>query len=203
MIRRLREHAARVFWGETRDPLVAYWWYEPYSFTRTLRRLGTEEEWRLGRIIKSILVGTILLILPLFLAVAIPLRPGPDRQPLPRLLPWSYVLGLVLLASFALSSLNVGLNYLVYLFGPRSINLRKKMIVCGQGNSNQRWSYEQIASIQFKTMRFGNREFTVMFIGLRDGKDVALGVSKRADLPRVINLLNSRGVQIAEPSGTA
>ncbi len=195
---RFWERIHRPWWGGPGDPLRMYAWCEPYGFTRRIRKLRPTDEWRLRRVVKVMLGGTILLTLPLYLAIIMPTLPGPHGPPRPLLIPRSQVLGLVLLASLAITLSIIGLNYLLCLFEPRFITLGKKVIVCGRTNSARRWPYEEIGSVHIDVMRLGDREFTAMVITLRDGRDVILGVSRRADLSKIIPLLTSKGVIVVE-----
>ncbi len=191
MIRRLRERIVRILKLEIPNPLMPVHWNEPYAFTRMAMKLEAAQ-FTPGQFAKLTLGMSALLMLNWFLASISP-RPVSDKQPLS--------FALALLVSVAGSFFLVCFLYLVHLFAPRTIGLNKKAIICIHGSSQRRWRYDRIASVRFDTMHFAEKEFTVMFLDLRDGKDLAFAVSKKADLRKVSDFLRSKGVEVPENVG--
>ncbi len=188
MAGRLRERMARILRTKIRNPFMPVHWDEPYRFTRMIRRLDTEK-FTPVQLAELTMATSALLMLSWFVA-HMSHQPGPGKQPLS--------FGLALLVSVAGSLFLVGFLYLVYLFAPRTIGLNKKEILCIQGDSQRRWQYDKISGIRFDTMQCGDKQFTVMFVDLRDGKDLVFGVSKKANLPETVAFLRGAGVEVVE-----
>lgn len=188
MICSLRERIVRILKLEIPNPFMPIHWDEPYAFTRMVMKLDAAQ-FTFGQLAKLSLIIAALLMLNWFLA-SVSTPPESGRQPL------SFALALLVsgVGGFVLA----GFLCLVYFFAPRRIGLNKKVLLCIRGSSQRRWPYDKIAGIRFDTMRFGDKGFTIMFVDLKDDRDMVFGVSKKTDLMKVVDFLRSRDVEVAE-----
>lgn len=193
MADRIIARVVRILTMEIPNPFMPIHWDEPYAFTRMKVKLELEAApLTPGRCAKLILgiLGLSGLFMLIWLLARLPPRPESDRQPMG--------FAVALLVSVAGGLTLTCISCLVYLFAPRTIGLSRKVLVCIRGNSQRRWSYDKIACIRFNTMQEGARTFRVMLIVFRDAGEVMAGVPNRLDLPRVIDFLKTKGVEIAE-----
>jgi hypothetical protein len=61
-----------------------------------------------------------------------------------------------------------------------------------------RWQYDRIASVRFDTMHMGEQEFRIMVVTSREGGDSSLALSTEVDPQKIIEILRSKGVEVAE-----
>jgi hypothetical protein len=59
------------------------------------------------------------------------------------------------------------------------------------------WPYERIARIRLESLREGEREFRLMVVSLREGREVAFGLSEEVDVQRIAGFLAEKGVEVA------
>ncbi len=192
MADRIIARVVRILTMELPNPFMPIHWDEPYAFTRMKVKLELEAApLTPGRCAKLILgiLGLSGLFMLTWLLARLPPRPESDREPM------SFAVALLVSVAGGLTLMCI--SCLVYLFAPRTIGLSRKGLICIRGNSQRRWSYDKIASIRFDTPRFAEKDFTVMFVDLRDGKDLAFGVSKKMDIVRLADFLRCKGVSVA------
>ena len=174
-------------------------WMEPYEVTRQTARLEwKQKKWTAKWLRPSLLA---LAIAGAAMLVRFIVGPKPDDNPMP----FGISLMLILTCGFTLAYC----PSLATQFGYRRVGLGKTAFIRQVGTRSEFHSFEDIARVHFDTVSLTanrpfhlesrrEREIRIMVVTMRDSKQVVLGVSEKVNLSKVIEFLQSKGVEAAE-----
>jgi hypothetical protein len=121
-------------------------------------------------------------------------RIDPSRHAIP--LPWALVC--ILLGGITGGALPYLAEFLYILDSPETIGFDSRWMGYLKGRPYKTlWPYERIARIRFESLRTGEREFRLMLVSPREGREVAFALSEEVDVQRIAAFLGEKGVEVA------
>jgi hypothetical protein len=161
-------------------------WTQPYGLTYLLARTkGGHLAWREFQIWT---LAWALNFLVFWLIACLRAKYDPDIRPM----------SLLSALAFSLQGgLMVACAYQLHWLAPSGVVLNDEGISIVGANA-QRWPYEQIAAVRFRSLRVGEREFRLMVVSPREGREATFGLSDEVNLRQITDPLVAKGVEVSE-----
>lgn len=116
-----------------------------------------------------------------------------------RSFPWA--LAVILLLGIGFAALPYLGSFLDALFSSKTIGFDKEWMGYLHGRPGKAlWRYDRIASVRFEWLRVKEREFRLMIVSPREGREVTFGLPDEVDIRQIAGILADKGVEVAEPS---
>jgi hypothetical protein len=165
-------------------PMFDIQWREPYGFTLALNKLSEKTTRWSTRPFWSIVITGIFLGL---WAITQP-NPGVRRIPMASALPFCIAAGFGIVYFISI----------VHRFATRTIGFGPKTIVSILGQQTAPWPYELVQEVKFENQTFGQKQFRIMVVTMKDRPQLVAAVPEKIKIQEVIDYLKGKGIEAAQ-----